>query len=394
LNEDKGRGLSERQGLSPRQFSISDELGRLDLPRGEGVYLVGGTVRDLLLGRKSLDVDLAVEGDAIEFARTLGGEVTEHGRFGTAVVRFPDGRQLDVVTCRRETYAAPAALPDVEAGTIEDDLARRDFTVNAMAVSLGSHFGLLVDPYGGRTDLEEATIRVLHEGSFVDDPTRIFRAVRYEARLGFRMDDRTERLAREGVGGIALLSPARMREEVVALLSEEGAEEALDRLAELAAAPKLEPGFLGRLDELRAELDPDAPVWRVRLTALAAAHPGLVARLSLRRQDARAVEEAVALAPRLAEATDPVEIADLAGRAPEGALLALAQRDSLALRDWFTRLRGVRLEVTGADLAELGVPESPRVGEILEELRRRKLRGELDGREAELAAARELIGDD
>ena len=163
---------------------------------------------------------------------------------------------------------------------------------------------------------------------------------------------------------------------------------------QLAAAPRLEPGLVERLDALRAELDPDAPRWRVRLTALAAAHPGLIERLSLRRQDARAVEEAVALAPVLAEATDPVEIADLAGRAPEGALLALARQDSAALRDWFMRLRSVRLEVTGADLAELGVPESPRVGEILEELRRRKLRGELGGRRAELAAARELIADE
>jgi hypothetical protein len=133
----------------------------------------------------------------------------------------------------------------------------------------------------------------------------------------------------------------------------------------------------------------------VRLAALAAAQPGLVSRLALRRQDARAVEEGVATAPRLTAATDPVEIADLAGRAPEGALLALAQRDSAPLREWFTSLRDVRLEVSGADLADLGVPESPRVGEILEELRRRKLRGELDGgRRAELAAARELIADD
>ena len=374
--------------------SISDRLESLDLPRGEGVYLVGGAVRDLLLGRESFDVDLAVEGEAIEFARGLGGEVTAHGRFGTAVVRFPDGRQLDVVTCRRETYAAPAALPDVEAGTIDDDLARRDFTVNAMAASLGSDFGRLVDPHGGRADLENETIRVLHDQSFVDDPTRIFRAVRYESRLGFRMDEETARLAREGVAGIRLLSGARMREEVVALLSEDEAEQSLDRLAELAVAPRLEPGLVERLVVLWAELDPDAPRWRVRLTALAAAHPGLIERLSLRRQDARAVEEAVALAPALAEATDPVEIADLAGRAPEGALLALARQDSAALRDWFMRLRSVRLEVTGADLAELGVPESPRVGEILEELRRRKLRGELDGRRAELAAARELIADE
>jgi tRNA nucleotidyltransferase (CCA-adding enzyme) len=378
----------------PSGSSIAGELRPLGLPRGEGVYVVGGTVRDLLLGRESLDVDIAVEGDALAFARGLGGEATEHGRFGTAVVRLPDGRQLDVVTCRRETYAAPAALPDVEAGTIEDDLARRDFTVNAIAASLGDDFGRLVDPHGGRADLDDRVIRVLHGGSFVDDPTRIFRAVRYETRLGFRMDGETERLAREGVGGIRLLSGARLREELVALLSEDWAERSLDRLAGLAAVPELEPGLVGRLDALREELDPGAPRWRIRLAALAAADPGLLERLSLRRGDARGVADAVALAPALAEATDPVEVADLAGRAPEGALLALARRDSAPLREWFTRLRGVRLEVTGTDLAGLGVPESPRVGEILEELRRRKLRGELDGREAELRAAEELIADD
>ena len=127
--------------------------------------------------------------------------MTAHGRFGTAVVRFPDGRHWDVVTARRETYAEPAALPDVEAGTIEDDLARRDFTVNAIAASLGDDFGRLRDPHGGRADLDAGTIRVLHDRSFVDDPTRIFRAIRYENRLGFRMDEDTERLAREGMDG-------------------------------------------------------------------------------------------------------------------------------------------------------------------------------------------------
>src|SRR5262245_3831958 len=268
----------------PSPDSIADELRPLDLPRGQGVYLVGGTVRDILLGRASFDVDIAVEGDALAFAGQLGGELTGHGRFGTAVVHFPDGRHWDVVTARRETYRAPAALPDVEAGTIEDDLARRDFTVNAMAASLGDDFGRIVDPHDGRADLDARVIRVLHPQSFVDDPTRIFRAVRYESRLGFRMDAETERLAREGVAGTALLSPARFREEVVALLSEEEVEGAVERLADLTAAPPLEPGLIRRVDALRSELDPGAPAWRLRLTALAAAHPGLVDRLSLRRQ--------------------------------------------------------------------------------------------------------------
>ncbi len=378
----------------PSPDSIAAELRPLDLPRGEGLYLVGGTVRDILLGRTSFDVDLAVEGDALAFARGLGGAVTGHGRFGTAVVRFPDGRHWDVVTARRETYREPAALPDVEAGSIEDDLARRDFTVNAMAASLGEDLGRIVDPHGGRADLEAGAVRVLHPESFVDDPTRIFRAVRYETRLDFRMDPETERLARAGLSGVVQLSAKRFTEEVVALLAEEGAVRAVERLAELGGVPSVEAALFERADALRAELDPGAPAWRLRLAVLLQSHPPLLERLELRRQDQRAVEDAVTLAPRLAQASDPVEIADLAARAPDAALLALALNDSPALREWFMRLRDVRLEVGGADLAELGLPESPRVGEVLEELRRRKLRGELDGRANELAAARELIADE
>jgi hypothetical protein len=180
----------------------------------------------------------------------------------------------------------------------------------------------------------------------------------------------------------------------VALLAEEGAVRAVGRLAELGGVPSVEAALFERADAFRAELDPGAPAWRLRLAVLLRSHPPLLERLELRRQDLRAVEDALALAPRLAQASDPVEIADLAARAPDAALLSLALNDSPALREWFMRLRDVRLEVGGADLAELGLPESPRVGEVLEELRRRKLRGELDGREDELAAARELIADE
>ena len=394
MHEDKGRGLSERQGLSPRQFSIAEELGPLDLPRGEGVYLVGGTVRDLLLGRESFDVDLAVEGDAIEFARGLGGEVTAHGRFGTAVVRFPDGRQLDVVTCRRETYAAPAALPDVAAGTIEDDLARRDFTVNAIAASLGSDFGRIRDPHGGRADLEAQVIRVLHPRVVHgrSDPDLPRRALRDAARIPHGSRDRAAGPRRHARRRAAHARSLPRGDRRAALGGGDRAH------ARAPRRPRRRPRPTRRWCSVSTHCGSSSipapraggrgwPCWP-------AEHPGLVERLALRREDERAVEAAVALAPRLAEATDPVEIADLAGKAPEGALLALAEHDSPALRDWFTRLRDVRLEVTGTDLAELGLPESPRVGEILEELRRRKLRGELDGREAELAAARELIAGD
>ena len=192
---------------------LADELTRLDRLQPvfeavaavsepfEGVYLVGGTVRDILLGERGFDVDVAVEGDAIALAQALadalGGRVRAHRKFGTAVVIYGEGERVDVVTARTEFYDAPAALPTVEHASIREDLFRRDFTINAMAVSLrGADLGRLVDPFRGRRDLDAKTIRVLHNLSFIDDPTRIFRAIRYENRYGFRMDEHTLRLAR------------------------------------------------------------------------------------------------------------------------------------------------------------------------------------------------------
>lgn len=385
--------IAEELRAEPRFAEVLEAITEADDP-AEPVYVVGGAVRDALLGHPSYDLDLVVEGDVPAFAERLagrlGGRVQTHPAFGTAEILY-EGGEIDVATARAETYPEPAALPQVRPATLDDDLARRDFTINAIAASLRREdFGRLVDPHHGRADLAARTIRVLHGKSFVDDPTRIFRAIRYENRLGFRMDPETERLAREGMAGVSRLSNERVREELVALLSEESIPHTLARLAELAGT-NADVALVERLDALRLELDPGAPLWRLRLTAIVRDHPSLVDRLALRREDQRAVEDAVALAPQLEGATDPVEIARIAGRSPEAALLALAERDSAELRDWFTRLRNIRLDISGVDLAELGLPESPRVGEVLEELRRRKLRGELDGRESELAAARELI---
>jgi tRNA nucleotidyltransferase (CCA-adding enzyme) len=416
--------------MSPSTESIAAELralGRLApafeaaaLAAGpsDGVYLVGGTVRDILLGEPSFDVDIAVEGDAIALARRLaeelGGRVRPHEQFGTAVVLYGEGEHIDVVTARSEVYAAPAALPTVEQGTIRDDLFRRDFTINALAASLKpSDFGRLVDPFGGRDDLHKGTIRVLHERSFTDDPTRIFRAIRYENRYGFRLDETSARLARAAVEGglVGELSGARLTDELVALLAEEEIEHTILRLAELGADRAIHPHLAAdeeavrlalRLRDLRNELRVEAPDWRLRLAVLARTMPpaelhAWLDRLTLRRPDARQIESAVTVAPQLVERLsggkpDPAEVVALAEpHAPDAPLLALALADVPALRDYFTRLRGVRLDIDGTDLAALGLAESPRVGEILEELRRRKLRGELDGRDAELAAARELI---
>jgi tRNA nucleotidyltransferase (CCA-adding enzyme) len=386
----------------------------------DGVYLVGGTVRDILLGEANFDVDVAVEGDAIAFAdalaEALDGRVRAHRKFGTAVVLYGEGGRVDVVTARTEFYESPAALPTVEHATIREDLFRRDFTINAMAVSLkGDDFGRLVDPFGGRRDLEAKRIRVLHNLSFIDDPTRIFRAIRYENRLGFRMDEHTERLARGTVemGLVGDLSSERLRNELVALLEEGPGDHSILRLREIGvdkaihahlAADEEAVALLARLHGLRQELQVDVPEWRLGLAALARKLPpdevyGWLERLRVRRRDAERIAAAVTVAPKLVErllagTIDNAELVALADPyAPDAPLFALALEESDALRRYFRELRGVSLEVTGADLASLGIGESPRVGEILGELKRRKLNGELDGRDSELAAARELIAE-
>jgi tRNA nucleotidyltransferase (CCA-adding enzyme) len=402
--------IADRLAALPRLRPVLDAVAAVR--GGASVYLVGGTVRDILLDAPGFDVDLAVEGDGVGFAeklaRQIGGRVRSHDAFGTAVVEHGDGERTDVVTARRERYEAPAALPVVEPGTIDDDLARRDFTINAMAASLGADdLGRLVDPFDGRADLEAQTIRVLHDDSFVDDPTRIFRAIRYATRYGFELDEHTRELARSAIadGLVARLTPARLRDELVLLLDEPLAPTSIRRLGELGhesgrAEHDEAAALFERLLALRDEYAPAIPSWRLGLAALArepteGARPWLE-ELALRRQDAQAIAAAVSAGPRLADelqhARMPAEVVALVEPyAEDAALMALALNDAPALRDYFERLRDVRLEVDGSDLAGLGLVESPRVGEVLAELRRRKLNGELDGRDSELAAARELI---
>jgi tRNA nucleotidyltransferase (CCA-adding enzyme) len=378
----------------------------------DGVYLVGGTVRDILLGERNFDVDIVVEGDAIALARDLAekldGRVRAYRTFGTAVVLYGDDGRVDVVTARSESYHAPAVLPAVEPGTIDEDLHRRDFTINAMAVSLkGDAVGELVDPFGGSADLEAERIRVLHDRSFIDDPTRILRAIRYEDRYGFRMDDETVRLARECIatGHVGDLSGARLRDELIALLEEGDVSHAIPRLAELGAQKEIHPHVVAddeavrlfdRLRELNTRYGLRVPAWRLGLEALARKLPHeeigpWLHGLKVRRRDAEQIRAAIA--EQLGrDSLAPADVVALAEpRAPDAPLFALALVDLPQLHEYFDRLGGIKLEITGADVAELGLGESPRVGEILAEVRRRKLNGELKGRESELEAARELV---
>ena len=264
-----------------------------------------------------MDVDIAVEGDGIAFAEDLAsrlkGHVRPHQKFGTAVVVVPDdgGERLriDVASTRSESYEYPAALPKVQHASIRSDLARRDFTINAMAVSLRPEtFGNLLDYFGGLTDLDARRIVVLHNLSFIEDPTRILRAIRYETRYGLRMDEHTLNLARAACAMdlVGDLSSARLRDELVAVLEEEKIDFALRRMDELGLAPsihgRLRSGATGRAlvrrgDELRRKhrLEAEIPRWRLRLTwLLRDLEPEEIAiwteRMRIRRLDASVLE--------------------------------------------------------------------------------------------------------
>ncbi len=221
----------------------------LNLLRGAGVcaeemgfeaYAVGGLVRDLFLRRDNLDVDVAIEGDGVAFASRFsvdhGACLLTYERFGTANIVLPDGFKIDVATARTETYERPAALPLVTPGSIKDDMLRRDFSINTLAVGLNpDRFGDLLDFFHARDDIRKKLVRVLHDRSFIDDPTRVFRAVRFEKRFGFRIDDITGKLIRDAVsaGFIERLSGYRISSELRLILKEKNPLLPVRRLNEL-----------------------------------------------------------------------------------------------------------------------------------------------------------------
>lgn len=394
-------------------------------------YLVGGAVRDLLLGREPLDIDIAVEGDAEavagRLAEALDGEVIAHERFGTATVVAGGTDAVNLAQTRRETYPEPGALPQVEPAGLAEDLGRRDFTINAMAAALApdDRLGALSDPHSGREDLRTGLVRVLHPASFGDDPTRLLRAVRYAARLAFALEANTEDWAREAVAGNALktVSGPRIRDELIDLLAESEAPRAVELLRDLGIDRALHPG-------LRA--DPELVASAKLGAAETGADPGLAAlaalatdrlgvpgsaptefragdgdglalwidRLGLPSGDRDAVLRAADVAPELVEALRrelrPSELrALLDGEPPEALALALALgAPAQPILDFVSRLSMVRLEITGADLLAEGLPQSPALGRALEEALARKLDGEVDGRDDELRVALEIARED
>ena len=290
------------------------------LPALEGLppaYLVGGTVRDLLLERQAAGhLDLAIEGSARSVARALAdrlaGMPREYERFGTAVVEV-EGFEYDMASTRTETYDEPGALPRVEQAPLVEDLRRRDFAVNAMAIGLkGDDLGHLYDPHGGLSDLDAGLLRVLHEQSFRDDPTRLLRGVRFEARLGFGFDPDTEVLAREAVGAEALatVSSDRTGRELVKILEETEAPAAVRRLKELEIHTALHPALDPDPEQVASAALGAVTLGANRVTSELAAmvveNPQeldlWVAALPLEARDRDAVARAARVAPRLCTA--------------------------------------------------------------------------------------------
>jgi len=227
---------------------IRDLLQEIGKEVHQPIYVVGGFVRDLLLRRENLDLDIVIEGDAIAFAQYLtdkwDGRLQSHRKFGTATVTRPDGFKIDFVSARSETYEHPAALPLVRWGTIEDDLHRRDFSMNALAMDLNpDSFGALVDCTDGLKDLRAGNIRVLHNQSFIHDPTRIFRAIRYEQRYGFQIVENDQTLIREAIrqGVLEFVSGQRIRNEIDCILAEETVPRTVQRLREFDLFRAIQP---------------------------------------------------------------------------------------------------------------------------------------------------------
>ena len=368
-----------------------------------GVYLVGGAVRDLLLGGRPSDLDLVVEGDAARFARSLGGEARVHDRFGTSTITL-DGRSYDVARARRERYAHPGALPDVEPASLAEDLQRRDFTVNAIAMALGGpRPGELSSAQGALEDLDARRLRVLHDTSFIDDPTRILRMVRYASRLGFAIDPHTRALLGGALAGQALqtVSGSRLGAELRLLAREPDPVRALECLHELGVDVALHPALArSRPAVARRALELLAPDHRRDRLAIAAAALGvpvgelraLLDALAFPAEDRDVIIQAATRAPELAReleaAAKPSQIAQSATSAvPELVALAGALGPAKQAHAWLTRLRHVRPSISGEDLLAAGVPAGPAIGRGLRAALAAKLDGTASGREGELEAA-------
>jgi tRNA nucleotidyltransferase (CCA-adding enzyme) len=435
--------------LPPARVALLKTVAEAARAQRAAFYIVGGFVRDLLLERPSLDYDLVVEGDAIALARSLsdkfGGRVTTHKRFGTAKWRIAQVREtlarqfsqdiggaldpgdlpetLDLVSARREFYKHPTALPTVERGSIKLDLHRRDFTINTLALRLdGRHYGDLHDYWGGLNDLHNGIIRVLHSLSFVDDPTRILRAVRFEQRFSFQIENRTLELLRAALPLLDRVSGDRIRHELDAILEETHSLAMLTRLNELGILEAIHTDLYwdeALYTQLQTISDKDpGPEWKlgaqlgrhslrqalsyiIWLVQLPSGHSSLVSkRLKLTRPLHEAITASMSLLadlPTLKNAAPSKVVARLENLSPLALygtyLVAPDEETARPLYNFVTRWRDVKPVISGHALRERGLPPGPTYKRILGALRAAWLDGEVATGEEEAALLEKLLNE-
>jgi len=391
----------------PRQLQqLIQDISTKAQALGQSLYLVGGVVRDLLLGHPSFDVDLVVEGDAMtlaqQVAETGSARAILHPRFGTAKLSLGDFT-IDLASARNETYARPGALPTVAPGTIKDDIFRRDFSINAMAISLApGNYGELINPYRGKEDLEHRLIRILHPRTFTDDATRILRAIRYEQRLGFELEPGTAQLLKRDIVMLDTISGDRIRHELELILKEKYPEHVLNRLRHLGVLKRINLPLttnqwitekFGKARRLNKS-GQIVPLYFC-LLAYSLSQKGneqFLRRLNIPKRLAQALRDTVALRAHLPLLDRPLmkrseiyyllrDYDPLAIQA--NAIASESSTTSHHLSLFLNELRNVKTHLSGEDLAKLGIRPGPEVGQILRNLLKARLDGETKTKEEE-----------
>jgi len=396
-----------------RIFNLCRELSA-SVANVDAVYVVGGVVRDLVLGREPGDVDISVVGDGSAFSEALAerlgaGHPIESEFLTFKIIAGETGEgttTIDVVTARSESYSEPAALPDVLPSSIDNDLNRRDFTVNSMGISLSeSDWGNLVDPVNGFGDILRKRIRVLHDASFVDDPTRMFRAVRYAIRLGFSVDSRTERLIAESLGIVHLLSGARMRNEFELILEEPKRVEILREAENLGLLAAISTGL--RIGSRSLEIMESGTSTRfedlLALSTFGMTHVE-AEQVALRFGGPEMWTESIKGNPKLADIVAVLdrtdirrsEVAEILDSVPLQSIRAyiaagppLPRRDRMT--DYMDTIRFERPEITGDDLIVAGIEEGPVIGKLIDIVRRARLDGQVKTKQEELELAKSRL---
>jgi tRNA nucleotidyltransferase (CCA-adding enzyme) len=422
-----------RNRLPAEIFNLLKKAGELAQKMGCHIYAVGGFVRDILLQHPNLDIDLVVEGDGIEFASAfaheLGGRLRAHKKFRTAVVILPNKQRIDVATARLEYYEHPAALPTVELSSIKLDLFRRDFSINALAIELNpKNFGRLVDFFGGQRDIKEKVIRVLHSLSFVEDPTRVLRAIRFEQRFNFRIGGQTERLIKNAINlnMFHKLSGSRIFQELRLILEERSPliclkrMEKLDLLQSIHPLLKLTTGKEKVLEKIEKVMDwfellyiePKPDIWKVYFLGLCFGSNNDQVSILARRFNLTPKQEAnlIQLRHDIKKTRDRLYLWQnksgsmsqlyftLINLPLEGLLFIMASSKNEDLKKnvslFLSQLRNESIEISGKDLKALGLPPGPAYNRIMNHILTDKLDGRAGDRSSQLARAMELVQDE